>query len=269
MTEFPVLEEIRNEFVELRQQGSDRTTATQKLMQSYRHELTDQEDALLFWIGLADAQYFRKELAEDVAVQASKALDAIENSGWNVSPGDLNRRREHYAKAPMPEKKVGKPKSKFHCPWQVGDTFAFQLTGKEAEDAGISGKYMLLRKVAESECSGGIYPVVTVSLATGNDIPTTKEAYESFPLIKLQAGGRCASPKDKFEYRTVIHIKSVRQLRSLPLIYCGRFVDVPMPPDEIIFNRFGEMMITLAADIEQELCYYWKINNRITSMTQR
>ena len=269
MTSLPILAEIQNEYEELRQSGNDRASSAKKLMESYKHELVEgQEDAQLFWIALADAQYHRKELESEVAQYAIGALELVEGFGWGITPGDLTRRREHYAKAPMPERKYGKPKAKFRCSWKIGDTFAYHMVSDEAIRNGIYGKYMLLRKVAEAECNGGIYPIVTVSLASGDEIPTRKEAYESFPLIKLQTGGRCASPKDKFEYRTVIYAKSSQQFRSLPLVYCGRFVDTSLPQDEIIFNRFGEMMITLVADFEQELCDYWKINNRITSMTQ-
>lgn len=270
MTSFPLLEEIQNEYVELRQLGNDRSSSVQKLMDAYKCELEEGwEDAQLFWIALADAQYYRKELTAEVAQHAIRALELVEGFGWNITPGDLNRRREHYAKAPMPERKYGKPKSKFRCSWKIGDTFAYQMVSDESRRNGIYGKYMLLHKVAEAECNGGIYPVVTVSLASGDCIPMTKEAYEAFPLIKLQTGGRCFSPKDKFEYRTVILIKSVRQLHSLSLQYCGRFPDVSLPIDEIIFNRFGEMMITLADNLEEDLVIYWKRNNCIVSMIQQ
>lgn len=267
MTEFPVLEEIRSEYVELRQAGNNRALAVQKLTEAYEYELAENEnDAMLFWIGLADAQYFRKELTEDVAFRASEALDELEKLEWQIASCDLNRRREHYTKAPMPERKTGKPRPKFRCEWQIGDTFAYQLTSQEAKDLGIVEKYMLLRKVAELECAGGMYPVVTVSFHVGEHLPSNSEEFLSIPLLKLQEGGRCFSPRDKFEYRTVIFIKSLRQLHSLSLQYCGNFTDVPLPADEIVFNRFGETMISLADALEEDLCMYWERNNRITSM---
>lgn len=269
MTDFPVLEEIREEYVQLRQQGSDRDGATRKLMESYKCELAeDMEDAVLFRIGLADAQYSRKELTEDAARKALEALDAMVKYGWHVAPSDLNLRREHYAQAPMPERKIGKPRPKFRCSWQLGDTFALKLTGQAAAGLGISGKYMLLRKIAESECAGAVYPVVTVSICEEEQIPKDKEAFCAIPLLKLQTGGRCFSPKDKFEYRTVIYTKSSKRLRMLPLRYCGNFPDLPLPDDEIIFNSFGETMITIADTLEDDLICYWKRHNSIETMTQ-
>lgn len=264
MSDFPVLEEIKEEYVQLRQQGNDRSAAVQKLMDSYGHELAEgMGDAQLFWIGLADAQYSRKELTEETAQKALEALDRVSNYGWPITAGDLKRRREHYAQAPMPERKIGKPKAKFRCPWQLGDTFALKLTGQEAAELGIFGQCMLLRKVAELECSGGMYPVVTVSFCGREVLPNDSDSFLSLPLLKLQSGGRCFSPKDKFEYRTVVFIKSLRQLHSLPLQYCGNITDVPLPTDEIIFNRFGETMITLADTLEDDLIRYWKRNKFI------
>lgn len=267
MTDFPVLSEIREEYVQLRQLGNNRARAVEKLMESYKHVLAeDMEDAQLFWIGLADVQYSRKELTDEAARKALEALDKIAEEEWPVPSGDLRRRRERYVKAPMPERNAGKTRVPFRCPWQVGDTFALQLRNREAAELNISGKYMLLRKVAESECSGGMYPVVTVSFWEGENPPKDRETFLAIPPLKLQIGGRCFSPKDKFEYRTVIFIKNLKQLNSMALQYCGNFADVPMPSDEIIFHLFGETMITLADTLEEDLILYWKRNKNIDSV---
>lgn len=187
MMDFPVLEEIKDEYIQLRQTGNSREDAVRKLMGSYTDELLDIEEAPLFWIGLADAQYFRKELSEDVAKKAMTALDNVGGFEWKICLGDLNRRRERYVKAPMPERNVGKPRPKFRCQWRIGDTFAYQLTGQEAKELGIHGKYMLLRKVSEVEFGdGSLYPIVTVSFLGDRTFPTSDEAFMDIPLLKLQ-----------------------------------------------------------------------------------
>ena len=264
MTEFPVLEEIKDEYVQLRQTGNDRAAAVLKLMESYKYELEDPEedDAQLFWIGLADAQYYRKELEEDIAQKSLKALNVIAGYDWDICPGDLNRRREHYAKAPMPERKAGKPRPKFRCEWKIGDTFAYQLTSQEAKDLGIFRKYMLLRKVSELECGdGSSSPIVTISLWSKDTLPRNAEEFMSVPLLKLCNGGRNFSPKYNYEYRTEIVIKSRKQLMSIPLLFVGNFPNIPMPADEIIFTTPGEVLLLILDMIEKELCDYWKMHN--------
>lgn len=268
MTEFPVLEEIKDEYVKLRQEGNDRVAAVQKLMESYKYELEDPEedDAQLFWIGLADAQYCRKELEGNIAQKALKALNVIASYDWDICPGDLNRRREHYAKAPMPERKAGKPRPKFRCEWKIGDTFAYQLTSQEAKDLGIFGKYMLLRKVSELECGdGSSSPIVTISLWSKDALPRNAEEFMSVPLLKLCNGGRNFSPEYNYEYRTEIVIKSRKQLTSTPLLFVGNFPNLPMPSDEIVFTRPGDVLMLFLEMAEQKMCLYWKINNRIVS----
>lgn len=272
MTEFPVLEEIKTEYVDLRQKGNDRSAAVQKLMESYKYELEDpdEDDAQLFWIGLADAQYYRKELTEEAARKALKALATIETYDWNVCPGDINRRREHYAKAPMPERKAGKPRPKFRCEWKIGDTFAYQMTSQEAKDLGIFGKYMLLRKVSDVEFGdGSLHPIVTISLWDSEKLPTNTEEFISVPFLKLCEGGRNFSPEYNFEYRTEIVIKSRKQLSSTSLIFVGNFSNISMPSDEIIFTRPGDILMILLEMIEKKLCLYWRINNRIISTKTR
>ena len=266
MTDFPVLEEIKDEYIQLRQAGNSREDAVQKMMESYTDELQDAEEIPLFWIGLADAQYFRTELSEDVAQKAISALDAFDSFGWGICSGDLNRRRDHYEKAPMPERNVGKPRPKFRCQWKIGDTFAYQLTGREAKELGIHGKYMLLRKVSEVEFGdGSLYPIVTVSFLGDRTFPTSDEAFMDSPLLKLQEGGRMFSPKDKFEYRTVIIIKNKKKLAETPLQFVGNFMNVQMPTDEIIFTEAGVILMNHLELFETNFCLYWKRHNRLIS----
>ena len=52
-------------------------------------------------------------------------------------------------------------------------------------------------------------------------------------------------------------------MRTLPLRYCGSFPDIPLPEDEIVFNSFGETMITVADTLEEDLILYWKRNRDI------
>ena len=258
MTEFPVLGEIKDEYTELRYAGNTRAEAVQKLMESYRCELEygAEDDGLLFWIGLADAQHFHKELTEDVAAEAGKALDIISGYDWEISQSDIDRRKSKYQDAPMPEKKFGKPRPKFRCEWKIGDTYAYQMTSEEAKELGIQGKYVLFRKVSENDFDGKIVPIVTLTLWNREPFPPSAEDFSSAPLLKLERGGRMFSREDHFEYRTELLFKNKRQLNSL--VFVGNFTNVPMPDDEIIFTRAGVILLTLPENIEKECCRYWR-----------
>ncbi len=263
MSEFPVLLEIKDEYIRHRQEGCDRATATQNVLDSYKNELNQRatDDGLLVWIGLADAQFYRKELTAEVASKATDAADILSAYDWNICPGDLRRRKENYARAPMPERKVGKPRPRYHCSWSIGDTFAHRMSGPEAEECGIAGHYALLRKVDNVKSDDGYtFPVVTISMWEKEPFPSNSGEFASVPILKLESGGRLGTPRHLFEYRTEIVITNKKQLETMSLIYLGNFLDVPMPNDEIIFTKDAYMMMTLPQQMDSKLCVYYKRN---------
>ena len=262
LTYFPVLREIRDEYIKLRQEGNSRDQATTMLLHSYAREIAlgTADDGLLFWIGLADAQYYRKELSSAVAQKAINALDQITAVGWDITPGDIARRREHYAQAPMPERSVGKPRAKFRTRWRKGDVFAYPLSGSNAEKLGIAGQYALLRKVDDVEFGDGrLLPVVTISVCKKDEFPATSSDLQKIPMLKITSG-RFGKPESKYEYRAEILFKSERQLNASALQYVGYFPDVSQPADEVILTHPGDIMMLLPENINDTLCIFWKLN---------
>ena len=268
ITDFPILREIKDEYTEHRYAGSTREEAVAKLMDTYSNELEygEDDDAYLFWIGLADAQYFHKELTEDVAEKAIQALNAPIMAEWEVAPGDINRRKANYEKAPMMEKKFGKPRPKFRCEWAIGDTYAYQMTSDEAKEYGICGKYILFRKVSEISFCDRVIPIVTLTLWDEEPLPSNEEELTKKPILKLCDGGRCSSPKDKFEYRAEILIKNKRQLASMALTFVGNFLNVPMPNDEIIFTNSAMVTMISPEMLEHDCCIAYKMHQYCTEV---
>lgn len=270
LTDFPLIEEVKQLYMDLRRDGKNRTIATETLVKEYANEITigTEDDGLQFWIGLADGQYQAKEITAEVAEKGLAALARLQALIPNITVGDIERRRAHYALAPMPEKRIRKAK-KFRCPWNIGDTFAYQLSGEDADELGIAGKYMLFRKVDEREFDKGrIVPMVTVSLWDGLPFPRTAQEFQSVPLLKICNGGRCGSPKEKYEYRTLITFRSFKQLSSLPLQFVGNFHDTAMPKDEIIFQDAGKCDLLLPERMNTLCCIFWKMHLYCTSNQQ-
>ena len=110
LTELEHIGQIKQQYLRLRSEGLCRSEATGRMLREFEAE--DAGERLTFWIGLADAQYQRKELTVSVALQALLALHRLGDYGIYVTPGDIERRRKHYAQAPMPERKLGRPRKK-------------------------------------------------------------------------------------------------------------------------------------------------------------
>lgn len=213
---------------------------------------------------MADGQYAAKELTAEVAQKGLASIQQLREQIPEISASDFERRKERYASAPMPEQKKRTVK-KFRCPWNMGDTYAYQISGAEAEQLGLAGKYMLFRKVDEMEFDKGhIMPIVTVSLWDSPAFPCTTQEFQSVPHLRIRNGGRCNSPSNKYEYRALIIIKSSKQLSSIPFQFVGNFQGVNLPKDEVIFECSWEYSLLLPEQLDSTCCLYWKMHQYCT-----
>lgn len=263
ISDLPMLSEIKNEYIRCRQNGSNRHEATYTLIEKYVNELVTgvADDSLVFWIGLADGQYSQKELTTDVAQNALHSLDQIELLDWEITPRDISLRRTRYAEAPMPERKIRKSE-KYRCSWKIGDTFAYLLSGEETDACGLSGKYVLLRKVDELEFGDGrLLPVVTFTIWDDHILPSSAEEFRRNPILRL-VSGRFGLSFNVHEYRAELLIKSQKSLDKLQLIYLGNFMNIPMPPDELIIRNPGRVMLVIPEQLNQDCCAFWRWHNR-------
>lgn len=255
ITDLPLVVEVKEEYLHLRRDGKSRADAAAELTEAYQDAITvgREDDGLQFWVGLADGQAANRELTADTAEKALAALESFEQTDWEITPGDISRRRTKYAQAPMPEKKMGKPRPRFHCDWQLGDTFAYRLTGPEAEASGVSGQHILLRKVSEVVFGkGDVFPVVTLTLWNEEELPRTADEFRTAPLLRLNSG-RFALPPDRYEYRAELIIRSRRELNAAGFQFVGNFPEVPAPADEVIIEDAGSMTMILLEKLERDL----------------
>ena len=262
ITDFPLLLVVKEEYLELRKSGMCRSNATHEMLERYSNEICGgvDDDGPLFWIGLADGQYTNRELTSEVAKQAENALDFIDRAGWGVTPGDLSRRKIWYRQAPMPEKRLGAPRAKYRCEWNVGDTFAYQLSGAAAEENGVSGQYILLRKVSDVEFGDGrLLPVVTLSLWGTKPFPVNEKEFMSAQILRVNCG-RFTLPDNLYEYRVEIIVKNKKQLNSVPLIYVGQFADVQAPDDEVVVEGAGYITMMHLESFDSDLNLFIKVS---------
>lgn len=270
ITDFPLCVEVKNEYIELRKKGNDRASSATQMKERYADELTTgaEDDGLLFWVGLADGQYANKEITEEVAQAAISALDRIELTDWEVTPGDIARRRARYAEAPMPEKKLGKPRPKYSCDWAIGDTFAYRMSKEGAGESGLYGKVLLFRCVDLIEYEAEqMHPVVTISLCEEHNIPKNAQEFQKFPLWRINER-RFGVPKGWYEYRAHIVPRNRKQMERLSLQYLGNFSNIAMPKDEYFLREPGCLTMLLPEIIEERLCLRWKVNLRCTGQQE-
>jgi len=261
LTDFPLYSEVKEEYLELRKIGKGRADVLKEMQVSYADELQlgAEDDALLFWIGLADAQYSLKELEEEVALCGLRALDALNTSEHSVSSRELTCRKERYALAPMPERKTPKPRAKFRCNWSIGDTFAFYLSGPDAQAAGISENAILFRKVGEINFDRGhIVPLVTLTLWDENILPRNSEEFESKPVLLLRSTKLLTHIRK--DHVGILQFTSKRQLNKLNLTFIGNYPNIPYPAEQTAYDLGGQYPMILP-DMAAEKCYMFVQQN--------
>lgn len=261
LSETVILSEICSEYRKLRQDGQNRKDATLELIRRYRNELTKgaSDDGLLFWVGLADAQYKHKELTVETAQNALASLDALTGIFPQISQREVTTRRKLYAQAPMSEKSFGKQSRKFRCAWSVGDIFFATLISDEAEKMGIKGGNILYQKIGEIEnYDGRIIPIITMTYLALVKEPFDFEEFRHTPPLRM-ANGRFGSDPTKFEYRAKLLIGNRRQLTSLQ--YIGNYPVKEPPVDEILFQDNTNMMMVPIKCLEMYGCAFWNVDN--------
>lgn len=264
MSDLPLIEDVKGEYIVLRRRGESRADAVQSIINSYQDELSDYhdcDDALQVWIGLADGMYSNKELTSEIAEKGIAALQALEATDWPVAPGDIARRKDRYAKAPMPERNMSRIRGPFRCSWAIGDTYALHITDPKAQEWGLLGKYALLRKVPEEELwDGRVVPIVTITIWDALPLPQTADDFQKAPILKLR-GPIMEMLPGQYRYRATFFVRSKKQLERLSLQWVGNF-HTPMPKDEYVFSDIGDM--PMIKDLIDGIILSWKLHQRYT-----
>lgn len=180
--------DIRGDYVEKLRSGKSNSDATRELMTQWADSLADSEEAPLFWFALADTQWNYGRLLPEVKEKALCCLSQdTEMERWRESG---ERQASAWAKtlqalgdklnSPQPAPKKLRQYRTYKCTWNLGDTFAYQLTSDYSRTMGYEGKYAAFRKVSEDVWyPKHIVPVVQIYLWLSETPPTLEDLKEA------------------------------------------------------------------------------------------
>lgn len=185
--------DVKDTYIECLKQQLSNEEAYRKTYEEYE-ELIGTDEEPLFWYALADTQWNAGRLMPEVK---DKALECIQNKGgldfWEERPkGALKwqktmQKLKEKIESPMPpEKKFPKPIVFKINPWNIGDVYAYQFHSKQATELGLSGKYILIQKLADIEYfENTIYSVVQVFDRVFDSMPNLAmiEGVRILPLV--------------------------------------------------------------------------------------
>lgn len=227
---FPLIYDINEQYVVLREQGCTPEQARDRLMSDYVEELEDYDEKIVVLSGIALAQREYSELDETTKQRTLALLQeniaAEEEAERKRAFSDILR---NLSKEPSGNKRIKPPSRKQYClNWAIGDTFAHKLTHPIAENAGILGWYLLFRKVGQyTDYKGKEHQLGYVTLCPENLLPQSTAELNDLGFLRVMQAGK------KWEYMVQLDVQSKRTENTLQLERIGCFPDAATPIDEV------------------------------------
>lgn len=183
--------DLRGDYVEKLKSGKSNPEATQELLEEYQAVLEDPEEGALFWFALADTQWNYGRLLPEVKEKALYYLSRNEEQDRWAASGSKNfsawqktlLQLQEKLSSPQPKEKRVSPFRPYHCKWNLGDIFAYQLTSDYSKSLGYDRKYVAFRKVSEDTWYPmHVVPVIQIYLWMGDEIPTI-DSLKELPVL--------------------------------------------------------------------------------------
>lgn len=177
--------DVKDDLLSAINSGKPYREAFEELKETYVDNTYDDDpDIPVFWFVCADILWKKGRLDDDIK---HKALAYIEKNSdverWNLESPALGKKRKAVLEklkikllSPQPEAKPIRVKKLYECPWNIGDVFAFVLTGESADKEGLAGTYAMFQ-VAEKMFinTAGTYPIVRIMLTESPKKPELKD----------------------------------------------------------------------------------------------
>jgi len=181
-----VAEDVKTYYKEQLGKGRSGEEITAEMIELNSAEIEDPEDGPVFWFALADTQWNLGRLEDHVKERALYHIDeGSDLKRWEDDPKEMRTRAEVLGKlkekllSPQPEKKKVSVRKNYRCQWQVGDVYAYQLSGDYAKENGVLNKYLFFVKIGEDICyPEHIVPVVYFYRGVSDKILTLEELQE-------------------------------------------------------------------------------------------
>ena len=257
--------EIKNYYIEKLQLGYDNQESLRLTLEQYEGCFySKDEDMTDYWLVMADTQWVLGRLDDSVK---NKAIDIIENDEDLIHYAydqclydgrkEVLRNLLERLKSPQPEPKKIKKLELYICPWKVNDAYALQMKGKDAINAGIENRWLIIIKIDEKYIKPGhIMPIVRLKLTKSEILPENLEAIDELPYFTL------VNSKNLIIYKSFMWIEKTRAITKVlnRLVYLGNY-DFIEPNEPITSHSVDSPMDLLEFEISKRFTWYYTINS--------
>lgn len=234
---YPLVFDILDAYRAALQRGMDCVSAGDLIRQSYCQELQDEDERDIVWIALALAQAqatTQDKTAKQNALRAIQACLADHKLSADEKDAFEQARQLIESPAASPVKKTRK-RAPYLPDWKIGDTFAHPLTHPLTTHVGLTGWYVLFRKIGEYiDSKHKTNQLGYLSLCPSDMLPKTEAEMAALGYLRVMYGmygGRVG-----WEYLTQVSVQSKATERSLQLEFIGNFPAIAGPSDEAPLN---------------------------------
>lgn len=234
-----ISEDVKNTYMDQLRRGKNNEEIVKDLLRDYAKEIVDADDAINFWLALADTQWKVGRLLPEVKEKALMYLnDTLPSDVW-IGTKELNKRKivlenlRNQLSLPVPPAKRIPQYRLFKCNWIIGDTYAYKLTSNLSKEKGLYGRYVVFRKITEDNWwPGHVVPIVHFFRWIGNSVPDLCEVV-NLGLLPLYLYS-----KDEFAYRIKLLTTSVKIIPKSNLTLLGNDSDfTPASEVNILPNK--------------------------------
>jgi len=272
-------DDLKEDFLEGLRKGKTPEEVTKEMIEEAdAYNIFDWE-GVAFWLALADQQWKRGVLLDEVK---RMALDLIDNHSEILPEEQLigifneKKRKKALMKlkeqllSPQPPVKLPKVPKLYKCEWKIGDVFSYRLECDLAKEKGLYGRHLLFQKVDENIWyPGHIVPVVFVKITNDETLPQSAEEYDALEYIQV-SHARChvdpsypekLTPEEQLKdlkteegwnyyeqrYRFDM-VNTSKRVIPKKLLYLGNFQNITPPKYEYILPPISNAS------------YYWKLH---------
>lgn len=203
--------------------------AVAELKREFAEARQDEDDAPLFWLGLASAMAESKELTKAVE---EKALAYFYNNAFaarygeisGFTPCDIEAIKAYFASSVGKAKRKPGSTSPYKAvtTWKPSEVYAYLLQSENAQEYGVAGRYLLFHVQDTGEWDNEIMPIFHVYITIDDKLP--QNSAELGKCIRIP----CAPRNNPPIYRYIFSWKyGKRSVNFEKLVFVGDFTAVP------------------------------------------
>lgn len=234
-----IVKDVQIQYQSLRARGKNRKDAISSVMEIFMDEMQDEEDSLAVMAGLVLALCKKRELTRELAEKTHSVIRKFPFTDEFDGVGHMLIRNVTQLiddESMQGDEAIYKRKAFYKPNWQVGDTFAHEITSPCAEKVGIKGWSVIFYKVGEYvDESERHRQLMYVSLCPSGEEPINSIQLQNLGFLRMMQHDR------GWDYLVQLVIRSKRDELSYQLTKIGNFLDVIPPADRIEENPLVSM----------------------------